>query len=329
MKLLCITKSDNLQSQLSVLFAAEKYPFPDLAKQLDSAERILTETTPDALLIDEQIIMQEKLLVFIRRHTPLYPLIVLVHAYTREHVDAYVKMGVQDVLSVHHLTFPAIEHAVHLAVLRHSRKVSLHQVLEQSQKMEAIGRISGGIAHDYNNLLTVIMNYAVLAREAIPPMSMALADIDEQIAVIKQAAKLTRRLLIMSRRKPQPPQIFELSPLVRGMKKIIQHITGDRIMLEMQLCDEALFVRVDVSLFEQALMNLVINACDSIWYNGTVTITTSLADLNDETASLFFMAPENEQASYAMISVGDTGSGINEQDLSHIFEPFFSTKGKE
>ena len=292
----------------------------------DQAVLFMREHHPDLILADSDAAEQTALMSFVRRQAGRVPIVVLLVHPHEALAEEYLLAGAQDVLPASGVTPGEFCRALHMAPLRHRRERHLHEALEQSQKMEAVGRMAGGIAHDYNNLLTVIMNNAILARDTLPPGSQARADLDEQIQIIKQAAALTRRLLIMSRSKPPVLEQLDLCSLAAGMKKMFRHVTGDRIRLQILLDEQAVRIHADPVQVEQALLNLAINACDAMWYEGALTITVGVRNLADEKEHFYFGEPEDPEHPMAMLSVADTGEGISEEVLPHIFEPFFSTK---
>ncbi|MDD2237996.1 MAG: response regulator [Kiritimatiellae bacterium] len=301
----------------------------NICTDLEQATQFLREQNPDSVLVDSDAAERKSLMAFIRRHAGRWPLVVLLHHPHEDAAEDFLLAGAQDVLPAAAVAPSDFSRALHLAPLRLLRERHLHEALEQSLKMEAVGRMAGGIAHDYNNLLTVIMNNAILARDALPPASEAIVDLNEQIRIIKQAAALTRRLLIMSRSKPNMLEEVDLCALASGMKKMFRHVTGDRVRLHLLLAEKPVFIRADPIQVEQALLNLVINACDAMWYEGAITITVAVCDMMQEAGHLYFGEPDEPERPRAMISVADTGEGISEEVLPHLFEPFFTTKNAD
>ncbi len=297
-----------------------------ICADLEQAGPFLCEHRPDLVLADSDADERKALTAFIRRYAGRWPFVVLLHHPHEDAAEEFLLAGAQDVLPPATVAPSDFSRALHLAPLRLRRERHLHEALEQSLKMKAVGRMAGGIAHDYNNLLTVIMNNAILARDTLPPASAAVADLNEQIRVIKQAAALTRRLLIMSRSKPNVLEEVDLCALAAGMKKMFSHVTGDRVRLHVLLAETPVCIRADSIQVEQALLNLVINACDAMWYEGSITITVAVRDLTRERDHLYLGEPDDPEHLLAMISVADTGDGISEEVLPHLFEPFFTTK---
>lgn len=297
-----------------------------ICRNLEEATRFLREHSPDLVLTDSDAADRKILAGFVRRYAGRLPFVVLLHHPHEDAAEEFFMAGAQDVLPAASMTATECSRAIYLAPMRLRRERHLHEALEQSMKMDAVGRMAGGIAHDYNNLLTVIMNNAILARETLPVDAEAVNDLNEQIRIIKQAAALTRRLLIMSRSKPNVLEEVELCALAAGMKKMFRHVTGDRVRLQVALSESPVRISADPVQVEQALLNLVINACDAMWYDGSITITVSASDLSRESDHLYFGEPDETDRPMAMISVADTGEGIAPDILPHIFEPFFTTK---
>jgi CheY-like chemotaxis protein len=187
--------------------------------------------------------------------------------------------------------------------------------------MEAIGRFASGVAHDFNNILTVISGYGFMVRssEDLPPQLQE--PLDQIVDATDKAAQLTRDLLAFSRKKPNDPQTENVNDLVNHVQKFLKRIIGEDIQLMLALHQEGLWVKIDAGQFEQVLMNLATNARDAMPGGGVLSIATTLqqrsALIGEDLAS---------PAPYAVISVSDTGSGMDEQTCKRIFEPFFTTK---
>ena len=204
-----------------------------------------------------------------------------------------------------------------------SERRLLERQLVQSQKMEAVGRLAGGISHDFNNILNVITGYSEIAKgtlDAAHPVSGYLVQIH---AAAMRAANLTRQLLMFSRQQVVFPKIVDLSVVVDNMMKMLSRTIGEDIALSFRPEVPLGCVRADVGQIEQILMNLVVNARDAMPDGGQITIETRDAEL-DETYRAFHepVIP----GPYVMLSVNDTGCGMDETTRAHIFEPFFTTK---
>jgi PAS domain S-box-containing protein len=200
---------------------------------------------------------------------------------------------------------------------------SVSEQLAQAQRMESVGRLTGGIAHDFNNLLTVVGGGA----EALGDEPGLTEDGREMLGLVARAAargaELTHQLLAFSRLQPLAPQLVDVSARIREMAPILSRAIGPGITEVAELEDGLPAALVDPGQLENALLNLAINAGDAMPDGGTLTISTEFARLDEAYATL---RAEVLLGDYVVISVGDTGTGISEQDLPHIFEPFFTTK---
>ncbi len=196
--------------------------------------------------------------------------------------------------------------------------------LRQSQKMEAIGQLAGGIAHDFNNLLTVIIGQSELLSLDDHPTpalrSQALRDIN---AAAQRAAKLTRQLLVFSRREPMRLAVVDVNGLVAGEIDLLRRLIGEDIVLRTAFASGALPVFADVSMLQQLLLNLVLNARDAMPQGGALTLATRAESLAQAEPA---RGPHAVPGDYVCISVSDTGVGISADVLPRIFEPFFTTK---
>ena len=199
----------------------------------------------------------------------------------------------------------------------------LEEQLVQSQKMEAIGRLAGGIAHDFNNLLTGILGYARFAISSLPEGDRARADVMEIERAGIRAAALTSQLLAYARRQMIAPRVTSLNDLVRGMDSMVRRLIGEDIVLEIHCAPDLWSTRVDPTQFEQVLLNLTVNARDAMPEGGRLTIITGNRVLG---GSESLRHPEVTPGSYVMLTVTDTGSGMDAATRARIFEPFFTTK---
>ena len=193
----------------------------------------------------------------------------------------------------------------------------------QSQKMEALGMLAGGVAHDFNNLLTVIMGYGefVHGSEKLDP---SLAEcVKEMCLAADRAAELTHQLLTFSRQHPMVPRVVDLNGLISDTIKMLQRLVPPTIQLATVLAPELPNVNLDVSQFEQVLVNLVVNARDALGGVGRIEIETRRVRLEQERLSSHVEDPEG---GHVLFRVKDDGCGIASKDLPRIFEPFFTTK---
>jgi two-component system, cell cycle sensor histidine kinase and response regulator CckA len=206
----------------------------------------------------------------------------------------------------------------------YTERLRLEAQLLQSQKMDAIGRLAGGIAHDFNNLLTIITSYSELALDSVASESPAHARIQEVLSAARRAADLTRQLLAFSRKQPQALRVAELNPVVGGIVKTLHRLIGEDIELVFVPGESLGRIRLDPVQIEQILMNLAANARDAMPQGGQCTIETSNVQLDERYADRKrAMIPTGR---YAVLSLTDTGAGIPADHLSHVFEPFYTTK---
>jgi PAS domain S-box-containing protein len=198
----------------------------------------------------------------------------------------------------------------------------LEAELLHSQKMEAIGRLAGGIAHDFNNLLTAITGYSELIVSELDPASSLARDAEEIKRAAEQAAAMTQQLLAFSRRQVLQPAILDPNEVIGRMEKMLQRLIGENLELVTALAPEIAMIRADRGQIEQVVMNLVVNARDSMPNGGKIMIETTNASLDSASASRLGL-PEGD---FVMSTISDAGFGMDEETMSHIFEPFFTTK---
>jgi len=199
----------------------------------------------------------------------------------------------------------------------------LEDQLRQSQKMEAIGRLAGGIAHDLNNALTAIAGYAELARGELAAGHPARADVEEIRRAAERAGSVTRQLLAFSRKQLLEPRIFDLNQTVSSIARLLGRLLGPGVRVETQLAEGTLDVLGDPGQMEQALINLAVNARDAMPNGGRLTLSTTREVVDDERARGFVPMPASD---YIVLRVADTGHGMSAETQSRIFEPFFTTK---
>ncbi len=199
----------------------------------------------------------------------------------------------------------------------------LEEQLRQGQKMEAIGRLSGGVAHDFNNLLTVILGNVSLI-ETLERLPRELADsLTEIKEAASRAANLTRQLLAFSRKQPLRPTRLDLNQVVTDMTRMLRRIMGEDIQLEARLDPQPMEVHADHAMIEQVVLNLAVNARDAMPRGGRLTLATALIELAPEQVPPVTGAGPGR---FVRLTVADTGSGIAPEVLPRIFEPFFTTK---
>jgi two-component system, cell cycle sensor histidine kinase and response regulator CckA len=212
-----------------------------------------------------------------------------------------------------------------LAVCRDgSARVRLEAQLQQAQKMEAVGRLAGGIAHDLNNVLTVVRSFGELAQEELAEGSAAHDHIGQVLKAAERSAKLTRQLLAFSRRQPVASRVVSFNEIVRDTESMLRRTMGEDVEFHTSFAPRPWAIDVDPSHFEQVLLNLVVNARDAMEHGGRLTIETSNCELDEAyaTAHAVTLPPGR----YACLAVTDSGTGIPVELRQRIFEPFFTTK---
>jgi PAS domain S-box-containing protein len=199
----------------------------------------------------------------------------------------------------------------------------LEDELRQAQKMEAVGRLAGGVAHDFNNLLTVIKGYAELLRNEPGDTGTYQRNLEQISKAADRAAALTRQLLAFSRRQVLALEPVDLGEVVGNVQELLQRLLGEDVELKTEGDHNLGQVRADRGQIEQVLMNLAINARDAMPHGGKLVITTDNIDLaKPESSGRFTVMP----GEYVVLTVTDSGTGMDEETQSHIFEPFFTTK---
>jgi PAS domain S-box-containing protein len=204
-----------------------------------------------------------------------------------------------------------------------TERKKLEEQLLQSQKLEAIGQFAGGIAHDFNNMLTVIMGYGETLKIDLDRDGSSQHYVDMILTSAKKAADLTQQILAFSRKQIISPKQTDLRGLIEGIEKLLRRLIGEDIEINITYADRDLTVMVDAGQLEQILMNLCTNARDAMPDGGSIFISTGTAFLDSE----YIRTYDVENAgTYALITVTDTGKGMDEPTKQRIFEPFFTTK---
>jgi len=214
---------------------------------------------------------------------------------------------------------PNILPGQHLAMLRDiTEQQDMEEQLRDSQKMEAVGRLAGGVAHDFNNILGIISGHAeLLESSASSPAERARAE--KIISATEKAASLTRQLLAFGRKQVMSLKLLDLAIVLEGLSSMVDCLMGAEVQISIQVTKNVGLVRADQSQMEQVIMNLTANAREAMPEGGTLTITIDRYESSTD-------QPELPPGEYARLSVSDTGAGMSQEVQSRIFEPFFTTK---
>jgi signal transduction histidine kinase/ActR/RegA family two-component response regulator/HAMP domain-containing protein len=212
---------------------------------------------------------------------------------------------------------------VHCYIEDITERLSLEAQLRQSQKMESVGQLAAGVAHDFNNMLTIIQGHtsSLLAKPGTPPE--IVDSIQAVYFAAERAAGLTRQLLMFSRKNVMQLKSLDLQEVVGNMSKMLQRLLGETITLEFLPATENSFVQGDSGMIEQVVMNLSVNARDAMPRGGRLTVGVETVDID---AAFVETHPQAHEGPFVRLRVADTGIGMDTPTMSHIFEPFFTTK---
>jgi signal transduction histidine kinase len=272
----------------------------------------------------------EEALKLVKMFDPDLPFIVVSGTRGEEHAVDAMRAGASDFIikgRLHRLA-PVLERELTAAEMRaEQRRISValeesQRQLRESQQLEAIGRLAGGVAHDFNNLVASILSYSDLILKSLPPGDAHRDDVEEIKRAGRHAAELTRQLVAFSRQQVLQKAVMNLNELVHDDLGLLQRLVGPAITIDLNLAPDLGPVKVDRLQIEQVLMNLANNARDAMPQGGTLTISTRNVRVTNNTAA------SNRQACghYVQLEVRDTGTGMPEAIRSRIFDPFFTTK---
>jgi two-component system, cell cycle sensor histidine kinase and response regulator CckA len=256
------------------------------------------------------------------------PLIVLTAIDDDAMAVQAVQRGAQDCLVKGRTDAELLRRAIRYACERAEWRrdgVRRDAELRQSHKMEAVGRLAGGVAHDFNNVLTAIFGYADLLLDQFAADDPRQADVQEIRNAAERAAALTRQLLAFSRKQIVQPRVLNLNDVVVSLQRLLSRLVGEDIPLEIQTAKDLWSVRADPGQIEQILMNLAANGRDAMPEGGNLTIATANAVVHEEDERT---RPGLRCGDYVTLTVSDTGTGVPEEVRLQVFEPFFTTKGQ-
>ncbi|MBN2201060.1 response regulator [bacterium] len=259
------------------------------------------------------------------------PFLIVSGAVEEETAVLAMRAGAHDYIMKDNLArlIPVIERERREAEMRRNQrrieeeKRKIEAQLFQSRKMEAIGRLTGGVAHDFNNILTAIRGYTDLAIRRTEPGSSMHADLSEVQTAVDRAASLTRQLLLFSRCQPMEFEPVDVNKSIRNLLGMLRRILGEDVQVAYELSEDPLITIADPTSVEQMLMNLVVNSRDAMPEGGTIRIRTEPVGLK---AADVRKMPDGRPGRFIRMSVSDTGSGMDAAVIEHIFEPFFTTK---
>jgi signal transduction histidine kinase len=224
---------------------------------------------------------------------------------------------------------PAIEREVEFAAEKkrqykaEKEQAQLKEQLRQAQKMEAIGQLAGGIAHDFNNALTVIVSYCSVLLKEIAVDNQWSSDVREIKNAADRAAALTQQLLAFSHKQLLRPEVLDLGSVVTELESVLSRLVRESIELKFHIDPAIHKIEADVSQLEQVVINLAVNARDAIQEAGEININVRNVALDEKARTLLGDLPDCD---YVVISISDNGEGMDKETLSHIFEPFYTTK---
>ncbi len=199
----------------------------------------------------------------------------------------------------------------------------LQERLYRAEKLEAVGQLAGGVAHDLNNQLTSILGFAELLKESLSDDDERRSNLVEIAKAGRRAANVTEQLLAYGRKQPRLPKVVSVNDVVMTLLPLLRRSVGEDITIETQLSDALEPVHADPTQLERCLLNLAMNARDAIVGTGVITISTEMVDITDPTAT---QTPIMSRGQYATIAVADTGRGMDDATRRRVFEPFFTTK---
>ena len=205
------------------------------------------------------------------------------------------------------------------------RRLEMEAQFQQAQKLESIGRLAGGVAHDFNNMLSVILGYGEEIHAGLHQGDPLREAAEEILEAVKRSSALTRQLLAFSRKQTLLPVVLSLNDIVIDLEKMLRRVIGEDVELSIRLAEDLSNIEVDLGQIEQVIMNLAVNARDAMPQGGSLILETGNVNVDERTTSRY---PDLQPGAYVKLSVTDTGCGMDEETRKNIFEPFFTTKEK-
>ena len=320
-------------SEIDAMFLVRKLthegyePFCHRIESLEGFNKALNEQDWDIIISDHFMPHFSTIhaLQTLRERQLDIPLVVVSGIIEPAAAVAAMKAGARDCIMKNDLTrlIPVIERELREAQSRREKRLTEDQFL-QAQKMESIGRLAGGVAHDFNNILTAIMGYANFLAGG-PSDSMWREDVEEIRKATERAAALTRQLLAFSRRQALQLRVVDLNAEFADLEKMLRRTMGEDIEWVVSLASSLGCIKADPGQIQQVVMNLLVNARDAMPNGGKLAVETDNVEFGEPHAENNFIIPPG---AYVTIAVSDTGVGIDATAKTHLFEPFFTTKEK-
>ncbi len=329
LRVLLVEDDDDYARMLEAMLGPEGPLDLQRVSTLSGATKAIDSGTIEAILLDLGLPDSFGLDTVDRLRTLVGERIPIVVLTARDDGDIgvqAVQRGAQDYLVKSTTDVQLLSRAVRYARERaewRRQTVEKEAELRQAQKMEAVGRLAGGVAHDFNNVLTAIFGYTDLLLEQFTLDDPRREDVMEIRRSAERAAGLTRQLLAFSRKQMMQPRVVGLNDVINSLSKLLQRLVGEDIVLAIEPGEGLWNVHADPGQIEQVLMNLAANARDAMPEGGRLTIATANAPVASEDQR---NRPGLRPCAYVTIAVSDTGGGIPDHIRAHMFEPFFTTK---
>ena len=263
-------------------------------------------------------------LALVRERDAEQPFVLVTGTIGEDRAAESLKIGANDFVLKDRLKRlgTAVRRALEEVEERAHRRL-LEEQLRQAQKLEAVGRLTGSVAHDFNNLVSVILSTAELLLTDLSADDPRRADITAIQEAAERGAALVRQLLAFSRRQKLQPQVLDLNAVLKGLEPLLKRLVKQGVKLDVRLDPNLATVKADPGQLEQVVVNLCVNARDAMPNGGTITVETSTADIRRVSGPA---ARPVEPGRYIRLSVTDTGTGMDQETMTRIFEPFFTTK---